>query len=375
MGLPVIDVIFKQLAVTAVTRSERGVAAIILRDDTDNTPETGDKILYKYETDVKSADYTVENMLALTRCWLDEVYKIWVIKIPTEADFTVATTILDKLKYNYVCATAGKDQQALASYVKTKNANSKGKVYFAVTYNATVTDSKFIINLPQYDSAFIEKYTDHDGNTATREITPLDWLPRLTTRLATLPLNRSITYYSFQELAEVPDLSTPEKDLDAWIDDGYLVLINDEEEVKCGRGRNSLVSYTKGDTEDMSSILIMESIALMTSDIYKTYKSNYVGKFKNKCDNQMLFVTSVNGYFRSLTTDEAGEILDNSYENHCGINVEAQRTAWLEVGKADAEDWSDEKVKAMSFKKKVFISARVKILDAMEDLQFIVNME
>lgn len=34
MGLPTIEVIFKQLAVSAIKRSERGVAAIIIRDDT-----------------------------------------------------------------------------------------------------------------------------------------------------------------------------------------------------------------------------------------------------------------------------------------------------------------------------------------------------
>lgn len=34
MGLPTIEVTFKQLAVSAIKRSERGIAAIIIRDDT-----------------------------------------------------------------------------------------------------------------------------------------------------------------------------------------------------------------------------------------------------------------------------------------------------------------------------------------------------
>lgn len=34
MGLPTIEVVFKQLAVSAIKRSERGIAAIIIRDDT-----------------------------------------------------------------------------------------------------------------------------------------------------------------------------------------------------------------------------------------------------------------------------------------------------------------------------------------------------
>lgn len=37
MGLPTIEVVFKQLAVSAIKRSERGIAAIIIRDNTLST--------------------------------------------------------------------------------------------------------------------------------------------------------------------------------------------------------------------------------------------------------------------------------------------------------------------------------------------------
>ena len=69
------------------------------------------------------------------------------------------------------------------------------------------------------------------------------------------------------------------------------------------------------------------------------------------------------------------EILDPSYENKAYIDVEAQRNAWTSVGKAEAADWSDDKVKQMSFKSKIFLRANVKILDAMEDLNFEIEME
>ena len=100
-----------------------------------------------------------------------------------------------------------------------------------------------------------------------------------------------------------------------------------------------------------------------------------MGKYKNHLDNQYLFISSVNAYFKSLTKVVNGEILDPEYDNHAFVDVENQRQAWLSVGKTEAEDWDEAKVKEMSFKSTVFIAAKVKILDAMEDLSFQITME
>ena len=55
--------------------------------------------------------------------------------------------------------------------------------------------------------------------------------------------------------------------------------------------------------------------------------------------------------------------------------MEAQRNAWLSVGKSEAVDWTEDKVKSMAFKTTIFLAATVKILDAIEDLKFIITME
>ena len=38
------------------------------------------------------------------------------------------------------------------------------------------------------------------------------------------------------------------------------------------------------------------------------------------------------------------------------------------------EEWDDEKVKKSTFKKKVFMKAKIKILNAVEDFKFTINM-
>ena len=59
IGLPQIDITFNQKSNTAIQRSERGVACIIVLDDS-----LGDSVTvktYKYATDIKTTDYTEEN--------------------------------------------------------------------------------------------------------------------------------------------------------------------------------------------------------------------------------------------------------------------------------------------------------------------------
>lgn len=148
MGLPTIEVVFKQLAVSAIKRSERGIAAIIIRDDT--LSETGiTKKTYRSSMDLDSKSYTEANLKILERCFLVAVNKVVVISLPTAGDFKDALKILDKIKYNYVCTTDAASQQALASYVVDYNATAKGmmKHTVCIVYDATTADSKYVINV------------------------------------------------------------------------------------------------------------------------------------------------------------------------------------------------------------------------------------
>ena len=54
MGLPKIEIIFKQLAVTAVKRSQLGIVGLIVKEST----KQWDRKVYKDITDIKSDDYS-----------------------------------------------------------------------------------------------------------------------------------------------------------------------------------------------------------------------------------------------------------------------------------------------------------------------------
>lgn len=356
LDLPSIDIIFKQKAVTAVQRSERGVLCVILQDAQQTTGIK--KFIYKRGADIEKTDYETGNYDALMRAFDVAVNKVYVLRCSKTSEFTDIVKELDKIKFNYVCTNVKVMQDTLATDTVQRNADNQGHKCVAVVSNPTQADSKYVIQLKGTGG------TLKSGETVKAE----DYLIRIASTLCNLPMNRSLTYYVFEDLASWDDTYiTTEAPIGKWISDGWLTLINDDDEVKCGRAVNSLHTFTSTDTEDMSHIIIVEAMNLIIEDIYTTFKDYYVGKYKNTLSNQRLFITSVNAYFRELMREE---VLDDSYDNHCYVDVESQRLAWLGIGKTEAEDWSDSKVEKMTFRTYVYLAGDAKISDAMEDLKF-----
>ena len=361
LGLPNIDIEFTQKAVTAVQRSERGILAIIVKDD---KAAGVTKFVYRRATDVNKSDYLAEsNYTDIQRAFNVAVNKVYVFRCNATTEAKDVVKELEKVRYNYVCTNDTNYQSGLATYVKQFNADNPGHKVVAVVANVeTKPDSKYVINIKGTGGTLVE------GGT----VTAASYTIRVASTLANLPMNRSLTYYVFGELASWDDSYIEDgKDINYWIDNGWLTLINDDEEVKCGRAVNSLTTFTGTDTEDMSHIIIVESMNMILEDIYTTFKDYYVGKYKNTLSNQRLFISSVNTYFRQLA---ASEILDPDYDNHCDVDATAQRNAWTAIGKSEAEDWDDNKVIHMPFRTNVFIAGDCKIADCIEDLKFVIAL-
>ena len=163
-------------------------------------------------------------------------------------------------------------------------------------------------------------------------------------------------------------------DNDTALGKGQFILFVDEDgDVRIGQGINSMTTTDgKTRTEDMKFIETVEAMDLMRDDIAKTFRTEYLGNYRNSRDNQMLFIAALNNsYFRQLAQEN---ILDPNYTNAAAIDVEAQRAAWMASGKAEAADWDDDKVRAMAFKRTVYLTASVKILGSMTDLILPINM-
>ena len=286
---------------------------------------------------------------------LNNKTQIFNIKDGTLANIlkSVAQERINWLGLGYDGAEA--DTATLVSWIKSMR--KVGKTYKAVVHKATKPDNKGIVNLMNEKVTFVDSRGEVEG---------WQYIPSILGMLAGLPMTRSATSFLCSNLKEVSLFD----DIDDVIDEGGFCLHKDEGDIRVARACTSLQEITQDETEDMKDIIIIESMDLMRDDIFSTFKS-WIGKYKNKYDNQVLFFSAINAYFKELARED---ILDKEYNNYSEVDVEAQRLAWLAVGKTEVEDMEDEQIKKLTFKKKVFMTAQIKILNAVEDFKFTINM-
>jgi hypothetical protein len=357
MGLPTIDIIFKQLAVSAINRSARGRVGLIVKDDTDDSFTS---VTYKMASEIDEDLFTAANVEYITDCFVGTPSQVTVIRTTAATpNIEDALTIAGGLKLDWIGIAEGTqtEQEALATWIKSQELLKK--TYKGIVYNPTTApDSKQVVNFTNAKVTF----TDARG-----EVTGEKYVATLLGIAAGLPLNKSLTYYVLPNLSSVEEPA----DVNAAIDAGKLVLINDEGKVRIGAGVNSLTTVDTNNTEDMKQIVVVEAMNLIMNDIRDTFKNSYIGRYKNKYDNQVLLISAINSYFNALEVDD---ILDPAYSNMVDVDVEAQRQAWLSIGKTEASDWTAEQVKDNTFRNNVYLNADIKVLGAIENLKLNINL-
>ncbi len=194
------------------------------------------------------------------------------------------------------------------------------------------------------------------------------YCPSLIGILAKCNIKKGCTYFKCSNLVSVEEVEENDKALS----DGKFILFHDDEVVRIGAGINSMTT-TDGlnNTEDMKYIETVEAMDIINDDISKVFKQEYLGNYRNNYDNQILFISAINTYFKELANDY---VLDNNYNNKADVDVEAQRGAWLGVGKTEAEYWDEQTVKNNAFKRTVYLAGDIKILGSMENLKFTVTL-
>ena len=86
-----------------------------------------------------------------------------------------------------------------------------------------------------------------------------------------------------------------------------------------------------------------------------------------------MLISAILGYFKQLENER---LLQKDYST-CEIDCEAVRTYQLSHGlftKEELAKMSDDEVKKLDTKKIVFLKAKVRPLDAMEDIQLPINI-
>lgn len=354
LGLPNITITFKGLAASAIERSERGIVACILKDDT----EGGQRLaVYESIIDIDFEHWTEANYGFLKLVFEGGPVKVLALREKTDSpNLQTALKELMYLRWNYLCypEIADDDKTTLAAWIKEMRDESH-KTFKAVLADSA-SDHEGIINLTTESIQ-----SSITGKTHTAK----EYCARMAGVLAGLPLSRSSTYY---ELSDVLSAACP-SDPDDRINAGELVVVYDGEAYKIGRGVNSLTTFSGDKTEDMRKIKIIEGMDLYQDDIRSTFLDSYVGKCVNDYDHKQIFVAAIQAYQTGL----AGDVLDAGYANTVSVDADAQKQYLTEKGQ-DVSQMTETEILAANTGSHVFLVSNVKFVDAMEDLQMMVNM-
>ncbi len=366
-GLPQVIINFKTQGTTAIKRSARGIVAMILHDGSVNSIQQ-----YKIAdtTDIPDEKLSAKAVELVKLCLKGTPLRILLYVIPTTdtaveenghlVDQNDVLDTIQSVKWNYICipTSTGTEQADLVSWIKAQR-NNKRKTFKAVCAKQAA-DHEGIINFCT-DNIVAENGTDDNGDALYTTYNAVEYTARIAGILAGLALDRSATYYSLTEIQSVETYT----DIDERIDKGQLLLFDemDGNGVKIARACNSLATFTTDKGEDFRYIKIIEAVDMITDDIRDTFKKYYIGKVINDYDHKMLFITAILVYFDEIK----GNVLDRDGANTVDID-ESKQLNYAKLKGENTEDMTAMEIRKYNTGTQVFLSGKVKPVNAMEDL-------
>ena len=382
-GMPKVLITFRTKSVTAISRSARGIVAMILKNEDTDVIKT-----YKIAdvTDIPDTGLTAPNVDLIKKCLLGTPLRILVYTIPnddvegktlTQAD---ALKQLATIKWNWICAptASGQEMEDLGSWIKAQR-NNKKKTFKAVLANQPADDMGIVnfctgnIKVPDPDAdsasaadvAVVGQAAAADAaDDGYITYTAAQYTARIAGILAGLSLDRSATFYQLTEVESVEKY----EDIDTLINDGQLLLIDEGEGdgVKIARACNSLTTFTTDVGDMFRYIKIVEAVDMIHDDIRDTFKSDYVGKVINDYNHKMLFISAIGVYFNGLK----GNVLDNSptANNYVDIDEAAQKD-YATLHGDDVSQMNVQQIREYNTGTNVYLTGRITPVNAMEDLK------
>ena len=347
MGMPNVSISFTEIAATAVKRGERGIIAMIIKDD---VPDVN-PVVCNSAADVPTtlSEKTQEQIKLALKGYVNAPSKVIAYIIPKVAEnYIDALNYLKTVKFDYLVApsvTTDGQEDVIVSYVKTERAENK--LIKAVLPN-TPGDTEGIIN-----------YTTENVYVNDKTYTTEEYCSRIAGIIAGTPITISCTYAPLAELTDCSRLTKAQ--MDKAVDDGELIVWWDGEKVKTARGVNSLKTLTQGKNTQFQKIKIVDTMDMIANDIRMTAEDNYLGKYANSYDNKCLLLSAIGNYFDQLVQDSV--LANYTIE----IDIDANRSYLKGKGK-NVEAMSDDEIKVANTGSSVFLKATLSILDAIEDI-------
>ena len=343
MGLPVIDISFKQLAKTAMIRSERGIVALILKDTAKASLTVFD------EGDIPS-NLSEANKNLIKDVLKGSPNKIEVYVLGSEGQISEALTYFEGVEFNLMCmpsAEAG-DITSIKTFIKKMNDVVKYKCD-AILANENA-DSEAIIN-----------YTADDIVVGGKAVTTANHTARIAGLIEGTPLHQSVTFATLSDVDSIENLT--KEQADSRIDAGELILVREMGKVRVARGVNSLTTLTDVKGNAFQKIKLRKTLNLIHNDLRRVIVEKYIGKVPNNYDNKCILITEIKNYLDELATEQLIEKV-----NTVGIDLSAQKKWLKDNTNLDVNNMSEQEIKEANTQSNVFIAISLKVVDAMEDI-------
>ena len=268
MGLPIIDISFKQLAKSAVARSQRGIVALILKDTTKASLTVFD------EGDIPSS-LTKENQGLIKDVLKGSPNKIELYVLGTEGQISEALTYFEGVEFNLMCMPSAEsgDITAIKAFIKKMNDVVKYKC------DAILANDKA-------DSEAIINYTAKDIVVGGESVTTANHTARIAGLIEGTPLHQSVTFATLADVDAIENLTKEEAD--RRIDNGELILVREMGKVRVARGVNSLTTLTDVKGNAFQKIKLRKTLNLIHNDLRRVIVEKYIGKVPNNYDNKCI---------------------------------------------------------------------------------------
>ena len=343
MGLPVIDISFKQLAKSSVARSQRGIVALILKDTTKTSLTVFD------EGDIPSS-LSEANKNLIKDVLKGSPNKIEVYVLGSEGQISEALTYFEGVEFNLMCMPSAEsgDIAAIKTFIKKMNEVVKYKCD-AILANEEA-DSEAIIN-----------YTADDIVVGGKSVTTANHTARIAGLIEGTPLHQSVTFATLSDVDSIENLT--KEQADSRIDAGELILVREMGKVRVARGVNSLTTLTDVKGNAFQKIKLRKTLNLIHNDLRRVIVEKYIGKVPNNYDNKCILITEIKNYLDELATEQLIEKV-----NTVGIDLIAQKKWLKDNTNLDVNNMSEQEIKEANTQSNVFIAISLKVVDAMEDI-------
>ena len=343
MGLPVIDISFKQLAKTAVIRSQRGIVALILKDTTKASLTVFD------EGDIP-ASLTEANQALIKDVLKGSPNKIELFVLGADNEISEALTYFEGVEFNLMCMpqSESSDVTAIKAFIKKMNDVVKYKC------DAILANDKA-------DSEAIINYTAKDIVVNGESVTTANHTARMAGLIEGTQLHQSITFATLADVDSIENLTKEEAD--SRIDAGELILVREMGKVRVARGVNSLTTLTDTKGNAFQKIKLRKTLNLIHNDLRRVIVEKYIGKVPNNYDNKCILITEIKNYLDELATEQLIEKV-----NTVGIDLIAQKKWLKDNTNLDINNMSEQEIKEANTQSNVFIAISLKVVDAMEDI-------